>query len=519
MIVSSNGFANGFEGDRDSSLVSLKNGKLQYRMYANEGESEAIHTIPDFSYCGYRGGGVRLPQLPVRQVLTPVPGDNRARIQQAIDAVSSLPADNDGFRGAVLLKAGTYTVDGPLFLRTGGVVLRGEGQGPTGTVLIDTLREQHDFIQVGVLKKKKPWKPLKETRQPITSPVVPTGARRFAVTSTEGLKRGDRIIVQRTPDEAWITALDMAQYGWKADIYKVGYERVITDIAENTLLIDAPLVQAIVHRYGGGMIFKYTVERISEVGVEHLRLESVYGSETDEEHGWQAISMNCVENGWVSGVTARHFGFAAVGLNTSVQQVTVQDCAYLEGKSKIRGGRRYSFFIDSTSSRNLFQRCYASSGRHDFVTGSKVPGPNAFVDSFAEQAHNDTGPHHRYATGILFDNVSAPLMRVWNRKAMGSGHGWAGAQVLFWNCHAEQEMCVDSPPGARNWAIGCTVGKRSGAGYWERMGQKVSPRSLYYQQLQERLGAAALDNVMLPQQKRGSIWELLQVWAGNGLLS
>jgi hypothetical protein len=58
--------------------------------------------------------------------VAPVEGDDGASIQAAIDEVSALEPDADGFRGAVLLRAGTYEVAGSLSIRTSGVVLRGE---------------------------------------------------------------------------------------------------------------------------------------------------------------------------------------------------------------------------------------------------------------------------------------------------------------------------------------------------------------------------------------------------------
>src|SRR5262245_16040891 len=68
--------------------------------------------IPDFSYCGYRGGGVRLPDMPARVFVNPIEGDNTRQIQAAIDYVSQLPADERGFRGAVLLTKGRHLVGG-----------------------------------------------------------------------------------------------------------------------------------------------------------------------------------------------------------------------------------------------------------------------------------------------------------------------------------------------------------------------------------------------------------------------
>jgi len=165
----------------------------------------------------------------------------------------------------------------------------------------------------------------------------------------------------------------------------------------------------------------------------------------------------------------------------------------------------------------LFQRCYASTGRHDFVTGSRVTGPNVFLDGLAESARSDIGPHHRWATGTLFDNIRGGSTRVWNRGNSGTGHGWSGAQTMFWNMDSYTgEFRVDSPEGSMNWGIGCVGTNQTGEGYWESWGNNVQPRSLYLQQLEDRLGVDAVNNITTAEQKSGAIYDLLSNWAGQG---
>ncbi len=73
-----------------------------------------------------------------------------------------------------------------------------------------------------------------------------------------------------------------------------------------------------------------------------------------------------------------------------------------------------------------------------------------------------------------------------NRGNSGSGHGWAGANQVVWNSKAYQ-MEIQQPPTAQNWAIGCSAVVRGGDGYWQSVGRKVQPESLYLAQLAERL--------------------------------
>jgi hypothetical protein len=166
---------------------------------------------------------------------------------------------------------------------------------------------------------------------------------------------------------------------------------------------------------------------------------------------------------------------------------------------------------------NLFQRNYTRNGRHDYVTGSRVTGPNVFLDCYSDHMFSDTGPHHRWATGLLFDNIRAGEVRVRNRGSSGSGHGWAGNTTMFWNLHSVVgDIWVDSPKGGMNWGIGCVGRTQTGSGYWDQWGTPVLPRSLYLQQLKDRLGEDAVKNITIPAQLEGDIYQLLGDWAGDG---
>src|SRR5580658_2810909 len=81
------------------SAIRYEDGALSY--------SEDAHgnRVPDFSYAGYMQGRIPIPDVPVRVIVSPVAGDNTARIQAAIDYVASLKPEADGIRGAVLLQS------------------------------------------------------------------------------------------------------------------------------------------------------------------------------------------------------------------------------------------------------------------------------------------------------------------------------------------------------------------------------------------------------------------------------
>src|SRR5262249_4414890 len=128
LVVATPSTANGQSG----FVAPGKDGRLVYEADARG------NRIPDFSHCGYGGGGVAVPDVPVRARVPAVPRDAGSRIQAAIDYVSKLPADERGLRGAVLVEAGRHEIAGCLRITVSGVVLRGQGQGPNGTLLVAT---------------------------------------------------------------------------------------------------------------------------------------------------------------------------------------------------------------------------------------------------------------------------------------------------------------------------------------------------------------------------------------------
>ncbi len=480
-------------------------GRLVYRADARG------NTLPDFSRAGYGGGGVRLPEVPTVERIAPRPeGDDGARIQAALDAVARRPADAKGYRGAVLLEAGTYRVAGTLAIRTGGVVLRGMGAEAGGTVVVATGRAKRTLLEVG-LEGAGGRREIEGTRRRITDAYVPWSARGFAVESAEGFRVGERIVVHRPSTAEWIRALGMDRIRvrpgadpaetkqWRAGDYDLHFERTITAIDGRRISLDAPVMNALEAEFGGGMIYRYTFPRIVEAGVESLRLVSEYqrGREhEDEDHAWTAVAIGAAENVWVRDVTVVHFSHAVDAERTSLF-VTLQDLAHLEPVSRITGGRRYSFALNGQY--GFAQRCYARAARHTFVNGSRALGPNVFLDGRAEQSLADSGPHHRWSVGTLYDNISDDhALRVQDRQYSGSGHGWAGAQQVFWNC-TSRAFVVQAPPTAQNWAIGCTGPLEKGGwapdappGVVDSPGAPVAPRSLYLAQLAARLGPQAV---------------------------
>ncbi len=498
-----------------SSIVySGDDGRLVYKPDARG------NRIPDFSHAGYGGGGVEWPQALVVETLEPGFGGDGAAIQAAIDRVGHLPKNANGIRGAILLKRGTYQVEGELRIQTGAIILRGEGQGRGDTVIEATGTEKRTLLQIrsgGTL----PAQPeIPGTRQNIVDAYVPVGANSFQIADASAYRVGTVIIVHRPSTQKWISALDMDQIPprsdggeivqWASGKFDIRYNRAITAIDGNTITIDAPLFHALDQNYEQSSIYQYDSQYLLEnIGIENLRAVSAYTSSEDESHAWTFISMNYVKNAWVQNVTAQHFGYSLISTSEQTKWITVKDCQVLDPISKITGSRRYSYKMEGQL--HLVQDCYARNGRHDYVVGTYRSSGTVFLDCTSVRIHASNEPHHRYSTGILYDNVqhlnanTKLALGLWNRLNYGSGHGWSAANSVLWNCSAPNAgITCEKPPLAQNYAIGCNSASMSsamrwgpfpglknnfvpGEAHWEHWNAgPVTPQSLYRAQLQDR---------------------------------
>jgi hypothetical protein len=486
---------------KTSLVTQSANGALLYNPYNTRGD-----TLPDFSRCGYAGGDRPLPDAPVRETLSPQPGesDDHGRIQAALDRVATLEPDAQGIRGAVLLTRGVYRCSESLRMTVSGIVLRGEGDGENGTVIHTTTRKQEPLIIIGTTGSQKE---LTTQSVEILDEYVPVGAHTFTVTKADDLKIGQTVFVVRRGNSAWISEIGMDKIVPRAsdpartkqwEPFELKFDRVITAIEGTRITVDAPIACAIDKRWGGGALVPYDdQERISECGVESLRIISGFDRSitkdydgervfTDEDHTTYAVAFEFVKNAWARRLTTVYCAHGPISIALPSKWITVEDCHALSPVSQITGGRRYPYYVNGQL--NLIQRCFSEKGRHAFVFGARVPGPNVFLECRSTTDYGSSEPHHRWSVGGLYDNVDA-MIAIQDRQWMGSGHGWSGANYVVWNSRGE--LICQQPPTAQNFAIGF-VGKKGQAafprpeGWWESMGTPVQPQSLYRAQLAAR---------------------------------
>src|SRR5690606_23187699 len=200
------------------------------------------NTIPDFSYSGYALSSRPIPEVAAKIKVAPIEGDATVRIQQAIDYVSGLKPDRKGFRGAVLLEKGVYKLEGSLYLKTSGVVLRGSGSSTDVTVLLGTAIRREAIIRVLGSDDRK----IKDTIH-IADKHIPLGSTSISV-QDESITKGDQLILRKNLTQNWLDTLKMNDFGgetgwigWKTVDWTIDWDRSVVDVTNATIELDAPM--------------------------------------------------------------------------------------------------------------------------------------------------------------------------------------------------------------------------------------------------------------------------------------
>ncbi|MDX6765213.1 MAG: MBG domain-containing protein [Candidatus Methylacidiphilales bacterium] len=467
--------------------------------------------IPDFSTVGFQYGNTPVPgepggyDVPVLVTLQPGTGDQTDRIQAAIDFIATRPLVN-GFRGAVLLKAGRWEIHSVNRIRVtaSGVVIRGEGDHPlTGTRLyaVGTTNENQSgntrnsrliaFDGGGITAGT--------TRTLVDNVYIPGGTNVIPI-SGHPFTVGQRVQVRWPGSIAWQKA---SYYNTAATVDKdpaITFNRIVTAVTPNSITLDAPITSPLDPAWGRGYVVPVTAfSYITNVGVSDIYFESTYASDTDENHVWNALDFTEVEDGFVNGCTARHFAYSIAYVNTSTRKITINRSQCHDGISILQGGRRYSFVL--TGEMGLVSNNIGRNGRHTFIINwPAAPGPNVFVDGVSSRSFNESGSHAEWNNGGLWDNISELSATVGLQVKLER----PSAFCVAWNV-VTNTLTFENMPLSPNWSFGTTA-VNGGPAAWRNSGgvpagllgkaeawyngTRMPVRSLYANQLETRLRAA-----------------------------
>ena len=502
--------------------------------YNNENRLEYVaddenNKIPDFSYAGYKNGNTALPNIPVVKTISPIEGDNTNHINQAILEVALINQfDENGFKGAVLLEAGQYDVYGTINIKSSGIVLKGVGQGSekeTNTVIVakgDSPHQRSVMVLGG--GSFTPWtSEIGNSRSLIVSDTVNVGDYTFEVAEPNFYNVGDNIIIYHPCTQKWLEAIDFggthstgsgAEAGvdvpWTVNSQPLVFNRNIVKIDGNLITIDVPVYNHLIRDLSQSYIYKFnSAQLITNIGVENLRVEIETSSDpVDVNHAWNAFDFIQVEDAWAVNCTATHFGLSGFRTGTATR-ITIENCSAIDPVSIIDGGSRYNFNAYTASQQILFKDCFASNGRHHYVSnGMSWTSGIVFYNCKSSGAYTSSEGHRRWSMGMLWDNLieldgprpglNPRLLGLYNRGYFGTSHGWSIAHSVAWNCNVNNgELIVQKPPTAQNYAIGCFGNKITNDGtstFDEPVGfiegsnkGNLNPPSLYIAQLEERL--------------------------------
>jgi hypothetical protein len=424
------------------------------------------NTIMDFSAAGYGGGGVRLPSPAAAQRLTPVAGDNTARIQAALDNA----------KGAVVLAPGEYEVAGTLRITRSGVVLRGE-KGAA----IRLTGKPRCFLEIrgaGTWREEGP-------AAPVIDAYVPAGASTFRVQGASTFHPGDHVLVLHPVAGSVIRT-----------------DRVVDSVDGDRITLDVPLSDALDATLKPASLVRYSFPgRITEVGVEGLRITAPFEEAVVNGAQSTAILLDAIEDGWVRDLEIQGTQ-NAVAIGPAAKRLTVGNVHITHAAAHSKAAAAADFTVQGT--QILIDRCRVTGGSAWAVaTGSEVTGPVVVLNFASDQG--GFAPQQPWATGVLVDSSKfgggtehSPGLAFSNRAAAAGGHGWDMGWSVAWNV-SSPFLLVPQPPGALNWCIGCmgtpvTAGDAP-SGTFDALGKTVAPPTLYLYQLKDRLGPEAISNI------------------------
>jgi len=446
------------------------------------------NSVMDFSGAGYRGGGIKLPTPAIAQRLVSTSGDNTARIQAALDKAT----------GAVVLAAGEYEIAGTLRITRSGVVLRGE-KGAS----IRLTGKAHRFLEIhgeGTWREEGPAAPILDS-------YVPAGAGTFRVRDASGFHPGDRVLVLRPVTPEWIHFMGMDTLvreiqprAWIRSGSVIRTDRVVESVDGDRITLDVPLSDALDSKFTAASLVRYSFPgRITEVGVEGLRIAALFEGIPVTEPQYTALRMDAVEDGWARDLEIQETQNGIV-IAPGAKRLTLTNVRIAH--SAVHSGAEPPGDFTLEGTQILLDRCStAGEGTWPVVTQSQATGPLVVLNFTADQG--GVAAHQPWATGLLVDGGKGgterrPGVEFSDCSNGGSGHCWRTGWAVAWNV-SSPFLLVQQPPGTMNWCIGCigapvTIG-RTPNGIFDSPGKMVHPSSLYLQQLRDRLGWDAVLNI------------------------
>lgn len=500
--------------------------------------------LPDFSFAGYHCGEKALPEAAATHIVTDfgaIPNDGKDDSEALLHAISTLKQSES----PVVLRfpAGTFHLNRILAIERSNFVLQGSGSGDNGTVIsIATpmrdmpaapgMEELQKYLKK-FDKKVKPGEPfspfswtggiiwpqvmgkqvnayLPEYDQPLRHLTAVSQGRRgqhtMMANSTDNLKTGQFVDIHWFNKQGKNSELLQHLYGTEPlEIGSRHWENpekpLVTQTAQisaiegNRITIREPLLHDLKSNWQTTLSAS---EKIYEVGIEHLRIEFPevdYGGH-HLEHGYNAIYLTNVVNGWIRNV---HF--------VNADNAILSDaCAHVTIEQVTFSGRRAHYPIHlGNVNHMLVRRADINCPAEHSVSFNTRCKASVFTDiSIGNTPTLDQhcGSNHQN----LFDNFrivqDQPGANLFQHGGAGYWRPTHGQFNTFWNIKLDFEFenaaldtimigNIEDGPSVRmvgitaNYPISVNYGPNA---YLEGMNQpNITIPSLYEFQLKKRL--------------------------------
>lgn len=373
--------------------------------------------IVDFSYAGYRGGGVALPDAPVVQTLAPSGADDTAALQAALDHVAAL-AVKANTPQALLLAPGTFHLSGPVNISASNVVLRGSGRDKT---TVELTGAPHIGFVIGLNSTSAPANPDEDSgasstdeqspkaphaRTTLADAYIPSGTRQLPVASAAGFSVGDTILIKHpiTPDYLRFMGMDHLVRSGRTEHWvgsAITTERRIAAIHDNTFVLDVPITDDYDPRFGGGSATTVSAApapaRLHDSGIEALTLNAPSVSIPLDAPHFDAIHITTSEDVWLRDLDI-HDTTNFIQVEAPARRVTIDRVDLTNRKPITSPAKPFGFSLAGT--QTLVMRSSSHGDKIFFAaTQARIQGPNVLLDCDFT-GDQDVEPHQRWSTGF-----------------------------------------------------------------------------------------------------------------------
>ncbi|HSC51993.1 MAG TPA: DUF4955 domain-containing protein [Phnomibacter sp.] len=472
-------------------------------------QNKQTSILPDFSYVGYRCGEQPIPTIHTYKVFNvldfgAVPNDDicdRKAIQAAIDAA------NKNGSGIVFFPKGRFIANDDSTLTQGivskgsKIIFRGSGSGPNGTELFMkemlvpvnptqmwTGRTMFTFTANGA-----------DTKIGDITAHAKKGAFDLKLSTTGNLQPGDWIALKLLDNTPALVDAELAPHkadpAWKYIIEKgvdVCMYYQVKKIRNGVVTMHAPLAYTVDTKYKWSV---YKFAHAEEVGIENIAFvgnwkeKFVHHRSWKDDSGFNLFSFSRCTNSWMKDCRFTDCNIAAmVGQSANV---TVINCVVTGNAGHEAIGSSYSTNVLLANLKD------EASQWHSF--GVQNRSVNTVLWHCTYPSTTCFEAHASQPRNTLFDNVTGGFMPGRQGGAIDNLPNHLNGLVL-WNYTQTNAPVKDFDfwPSNDVWfkmvnpiVVGFTSKgssfKKDQPGYFESIGQKVSPASLYEAQLELRL--------------------------------